>query len=156
MSIEVLQAHDFWATGEGHQINPVANCHKDPQRLWPHMAAYGHMLQILAHLHHIHHPHPSGFGSGCSKDLLLSRPYSQYLRGGSVLGSTVNSHTAVSCPSTNASVTAFVSVPSRRDEDLCSLAEVEEDTEASCKGWPCWSAAVDLPGLAEEMRRGTS
>ena len=131
LSIEVLQAHDFWATGEGDHINPAANCHEDPQRLWPHMAT-------------------------CCRFWHIFITFSQYLRGGSALGSTVNSHTAVSCPSTNASVTAFVSVPSRRDEDLCSLAEVEEDTEASCKGWPCWSAAVDLPGLAEEMRRGTS
>ena len=38
LSIEVLQAHDFWATGEGDHINPAANCHEDPQRLWPHMA----------------------------------------------------------------------------------------------------------------------
>ena len=192
ISYDLFCPLSFWRpTISGPQVKATTSRKprgKLPQGSTKVMATCCRFWMILAHFHH---SHPSGFGSGCSNDLLLSRPYSQYLRGGSVLGPppfptacTYSFYQCLGClgclgylsylnwfqhldhlarPTVNSHriyqrrVTAFITfVPSRKDEDLCSFAEVEEDTEASCKGWPCWSAAIGLPESAEEMRRETS
>lgn len=87
ISYDLFCPLSFWRpTISGPQVKATTSRKprgKLPQGSTKVMATCCRFWMILAHFHH---SHPSGFGSGCSNDLLLSRPYSQYLRGGSVLG----------------------------------------------------------------------